>query len=92
MQNIRMPRQDALIGDHHFVFMVLNVLDGRLHFIREQPEQSRDLVVAPAFLKIVEHVIDGNTGSDNLGATSAVDHGSGHRQGSLSYPTLLRSF
>ena len=70
--------QDLLIVRHHLCMMGLDILNSALDIVWGKAEQTRNLIVAPAFLLVIHHVVDGNPGPLNLWPATAIDNLSAH--------------
>src|SRR5437867_10512824 len=66
--------QDLLIVRHHLCVMGLDVLDSSLDVVRREAKQTRNLIVAPALLQVIHHVVDGNPCPLNLWPSTAIDN------------------
>lgn len=72
--HLAVPCQDLLIVCHHLFVMGLDILYGSLDIVWEKAEQARNLIVAPALVYVIHHVIDGNAGSLNFWPAPTIDN------------------
>jgi hypothetical protein len=72
--DMAMASEDLLVVSHDLCLMGLDILQGRLNIIGREAEHRRNVIVAPALLDIIEHVIDSNARAGDFWPTPAIDN------------------
>src|SRR6516162_6039238 len=81
-----MPRENLLIGGHDRLFVVFNILDGRLDVVWRETEEPRNLLIAPTGLEVVQHVIHRDARPGNFWPAAPINDGCAHERFSWQEP------